>query len=808
MRSLIASLRRSRVTGVCLALVVVLGIGFAVERVIDSPDRVGAQEVDGRTWLNLPAGTGGGKLVLANGISGLVEAQASAPGTDSWPVGMRFAGSDRRLTLLQRDRAVAVLADGTHQGALVDVPDDSLSALGAAGIVTADAGGVTVRRLVPGTTDVVVADPVVVTEEPAVAGAAPVVDADGSAWVLVGADASTVLRINAGGRAADRFDVDPGALGLAIVDGTAYVRHAGAVTPLRSGTARRGAGPDDVTPSVADTTDGAWATAAGARVTAVVGGNETTFDALEPIRSLAVWHGAVWAVAGNVVGRVDGAELALVPRVGGPFEDVFSDGGRLWFVSDTEAIAIDRNQQPTVFAVQGLDVQYCVDTCTPDDLNQLSENRRSDDDPAPDEPDDLEDSTTTLPLTVPRVTTTSTSSTLPPATTTTSTTRPPATEAPTTVPATPSPTPPPTAAAPRQTEPTPTQSPATVSATTAVPTTSLPIVPDTVDPIDPGPPQTTRPRPPDTTRPPSTVAPAPENVELVLAFADGDGDTTAREVTISYGWSGRRRDCAGAVFNSAWADIGVAGTRSESWGQMLDRNDLYSSTIAVEPGPLTVTLNVCGASTTISRTIVGTSQPPQLTGVYVAPDVVVPGDPFTATVTYSFGDTWDVTGATWMGGPCGAETSLSGSLGDRSSSVTVPTVAAGAYCVSVVVTFRSDSGEEQAPGDAASVDVLDPMGSTTTTIPGQTTTTLSGETTTTSTSSTTTTVPGATTTSTTTSTSSTTVPPATTSTSTTSTSTTTTTVPGATTTTRPPVTTTTTTTTTSTTTTTTVVPPR
>lgn len=819
-RSLRGSLRRSRVAGTCLALVVLLGVGFAVERAIDSPDRVGAEEFDGRTWLNLPAGDGDGKLVLANGISGLVEAQATDPDTDAWPVGMRFAGSDRRFTLLQREGAVAVLADGSHHGALVEVPAESQSVLGAAGIVTAGAAGVTVRRLVSDPTDGhAVADAVVVTDEAAVAGAPPVVDADGSVWVLVGAEASTVVRVNAGGRAADRVDVDPGALGLVVIDGNAHVRHSGTVTPLGAGTPHRGAGPGDVTPTVADTTDGAWATASGVTVTAEVSGRESTFDALEPIRSLAVWHGAVWAVAGDVVGRVDGEELTIVQRVDGPFDDVFSDGGRLWFVSATEAIAIDRHQQPTVFALQGLDVQYCVDTCTPDDLNQLGDGRA--DDGSGDGPTTTTPATTS-PVTIPRVTTTAPPSTVAPATTaapTSSTTTLPPTTAPRT---TEEPGPPPTTR-PRPTEPAPTQPAATQPAattpvTTVAPATSIPIpiIPDTVEPIDPGPPQTapatTRPRPPDTTQPPVTNPPPPSNVQLFLSFADGGGDTTAAEVTIEYGWDGQRRDCAGAVFNSAWADLAASGAANEWWGGMIDRGDLHSATIAVSPGTLTVTLNVCGASTTISRTIVATSLPPQLTGLVVTPEAVSPGESFTATVNYSYGDTWQAAGASWTGGPCGGEVPLSGSLDAASSSVTVPTSTAGTYCVSVIVTFRSDGGEEQSPSDAASIDVVAATTSTSTTGPSTpTSSTPTSSTTSTSTSSTTstsTTVPGATT-STSTTTSST--APASTTTST-STSTTSTTTTSTTTSTRPPATTTTststTTTSTSSTSTSTVAPPR
>ncbi len=793
---LIGSTGRSSLVARCVVLVVILALGFAVERAMDSPDRVGAAEFDGRTWLDLPAGDGNGKLVLANGISGLVEAQAGDPDPDAWPVGMRFAGSDRRFTLLQGDSAVAVLGDGSHDGALFDVPADSTSVLGAAGIVTAGADGVTLRRLVPDrSTGDIAAEVVAVTGEPA--ASAPVVEADGDTWVLVGSDASTAVRIDARGRAADRVEVAAGAVGLLVIDGRVYVRRAGGIDPVRDGSPRGAAGVDGIAPTVADATDGAWATASGRTVTVEVDGDGTTFEALDPIRSLAVWHGAVWAVAGHVVGHVEGDELRVIESVRGPFEDVFTDGGRLWFVSATEAIAIDRRQQATVFALQGLEVQYCVDTCTPDDLNQLSDGRsdaESVDDPA----DGSTTTVATTPVSIPQITPPTPPPPPPPpprppttaAPTTTATTQPPVTEPA----ATARPTSPPTAAAaPRPTEPAPTQPPATALAITVAPATSLPIIADTIEPIDPGPPQTTRPpettRPPDTTQPPVTtsqppVTASPGDVDLVLSFADGGGDTTATEVTINYGWDGRRRDCAGALGNSAWADVDVAGAADEWWGGMLGRGDVHSASVAVTPGTLTVTLSVCGRRATITRNIVAPPQTPQLTGLLVTPEAVAPGDPFTATVNYSYGDTWQATGASWTGGPCGAEAPLSGSLEATSSSVTVPTSIEGTYCVSVIVTFRSTSGEELSPGDAASVDVTGATTpatstSTTTTTPGgstttspsttstaTTSTTSTTSTTTSSTTSTTSTIPGATTTST-----------STTSTSTTSTSTTSTTRP-------------------------------
>src|SRR6187402_2590229 len=96
-----------------VTLAVLAGAAAAVIELGEPPDRVAAEEFDGRTWLT----TDGGRLVLANGISGLVEAQASTD--DDIPRGLRFAGSNRRATLLESDRQAVLVADGSHQATIV-----------------------------------------------------------------------------------------------------------------------------------------------------------------------------------------------------------------------------------------------------------------------------------------------------------------------------------------------------------------------------------------------------------------------------------------------------------------------------------------------------------------------------------------------------------------------------------------------------------------------------------------------------------------------------------------------------------------
>ena len=109
---------------------------LVVSWLADPPDRVVAQEIDGRTWLSVPR-RDDTALVLANGVSGLVEAEADL--TDSVPADLRFGGSDGRFTVLAGDGEAVVVADATHAGSVVDLDEGATSVLGGGGLLTAGA---------------------------------------------------------------------------------------------------------------------------------------------------------------------------------------------------------------------------------------------------------------------------------------------------------------------------------------------------------------------------------------------------------------------------------------------------------------------------------------------------------------------------------------------------------------------------------------------------------------------------------------------------------------------------------------------
>ena len=206
-----------RACGRALWTVVALVAGvLVVSWLADPPDRVVAQEIDGRTWLSVrrPADT---DLVLANGVSGLVEAEADVAGTV--PDDLRFGGSDGRFTVLAADGEAVVVADGTHAGSVVELDDGATSVLGGGGLLTAGTD-VSVRSIA---TDGTIGEPAVVDDAGTpVAGVAPVVDGDGYTWVLTDGRRSRSRRP---GRQRRRpLDVDPDTSGLLVVDGRAFAQ--------------------------------------------------------------------------------------------------------------------------------------------------------------------------------------------------------------------------------------------------------------------------------------------------------------------------------------------------------------------------------------------------------------------------------------------------------------------------------------------------------------------------------------------------------------------------------------------------------
>lgn len=329
--------------------------------------------------------------------------------------------------------------------------------------------------------------------------------------------------------------------------------------------------------------DGAWAVASDDLLAATIDGDDAVVDVGDPVERLAVWHGAVWVVAAGSIGRVVDGEIDAVASISGDV-DTFHDGGRLWFVSPEGAVAIGPDQVPTVFELTAVDLDVCVNDCSPDDAIQFGDRRSNDDGDESDAegagPDLIE-----APMTLPPVLPTVPPTTVPgsPETTTSTTT------STTTIPlpiSTVTTTAPPTTVPPNWQPPTtgagdgdgggggggttaPNDPPSPGGPATSPPTAT------TAAPRPPAPPTTRPPRPPAPTPPPSTQPPGtatpttpppvtsattpPQGVDLVLQFADGGGPTTATSITVNFGWRGDRRSCPGAHGQNASSVVSVNG---------------------------------------------------------------------------------------------------------------------------------------------------------------------------------------------------------------------------------------------------------
>lgn len=757
-----------------VALVVALvGGGLAVARLSDPPDAIATTEVDGRTWLSVPR-AGGTALVLANGISGLVEAEADV--AETLPEGLAFAGSDARFTLLRAAATNVVVADGSHVAARVDTGAGSASVLADAGLVSAGAD-VVVRTV--STNGAIGAPTIVDGAGTPVAGVAPVVDGDGDAWVLTADDGDPQgVRIDDDGQVAERVDAGEDASGLVVVDGEVYARRRDRLQGLGGGRLS-GAGESVVVPTVATDRQGRWAVAAGRQITIEGRGAPLTLVAPDEVRALAVWYGEVWIATASGAHRVRDDVLEPIPGVNGAF-DVFADGGRLWLVSGDAAIAVDRRHQPTVFRLAGVDLSLCIGDCSAGAAAAYLD----------------EVATTTTPPTTgaaPTTTVPAADITLPPVV--------PTTPPPTTVP--PVPAPPPAAPAPSTPPVTALPAPTTtVVAEPSVPVTDppatdpvvvseepvaevpvepvpdaepapVPVVeppvtepPEPVEPppparpdpppTDPPPPATDPPPPP---TPPPTPAPTPAPTappptdppvvgrgDVVLAFTDAADPIVGSTASVQIGFDGTAAACAatgGVVAGGSttgtlyWSGAG-SGSRQLTLG-LGGTGSVGSEDIDVEPGELSVTFSVCGLQASIARAVGGES--PELGAIEVSGEAEV-GETLVASVDYAYGQGWTVGGASWTAGPCDATSGVLGTTGLESSSVELRPSTEGAYCIAVVVSFVfADTVVAEGSGDQ--IDVA--PASTTTTAPAAATTTTT-ERTTTTTAATTTTTAGTTTT--------------------------------------------------------------
>jgi hypothetical protein len=739
-RRLRRTFTRQRLTAVAVVIAVVASGLAILVAAIEPPARVAADEVDGRTWLGVGgAAAGRSRVVLVNGISGFVEAQA-ASGADTAPPlpgGLSFAGSDRQRTLLAGPDGAVLLADGSHDAQVVRTSAAS-SVLAAAGVVTV--GRVVAVRPV-GRAGHLGAPQLVVTDG-VPSGAAPVVDGSGRAWVLLESD--TAVRVDRDGRVGKRVGVAPLVSSLTVVDGVVYAVSPIAVRAVDRSATLEGAGDGGVVPSVGIATGGTWAVARGTNVALVHGGSTTKVDVGATVRALAIWHGDVWAAAGDRLTRIHDGVVTPVPgldttTVGGELE-LFGDGGRLWVVSPHAAVSIDRDQEPTVFTLAAVDVDLCVGDCSTQALlDYLGAAATSTTTPTASTVSPTR-SEITLPPNLPTTTTISPGTPVARPTSTTSTVSSEAPSpastpaAPTTsdaaTPATADPAPPPAATSTTLAGPTTSHVEAT---TTVAAATSTPAAPPATRP--PGPPVT---RPPATnapstaaptapatspptsaTLPPTTapVATAPpsqppaDDITLVLGWTDGGGPTVGGEVGVTFGWRGDPAACPGATGAVAAGTLSSAGASSDTYTLAMAAGDTAEQRFAAAAGELTVTLQVCGRSASITRAVIA---PAPVVGAIVAPAAVAAGEPFTASAPFVLGAGWSPTGATWAAGTCGGEAAVGGSLG-ANATVSGPITFAdpGAYCVTVVVSFRHELGNEASSGQSTGV-VATPTSSTTT----------------------------------------------------------------------------------------------
>ena len=264
-RRLRRTFTRQRLTAVAVVVAVVASGLAVLVAAIEPPERVAADEFDGRTWLGVGgAAAGRSRVVLVNGISGFVEAQAAsgADTTPSLPGGLAFAGSDRQRTLLSGPDGAVLLADGSHDAQVVRTGAAS-SVLAAAGVVTV--GRVVAVRPVGGAGQL--GAPRIVVTDGVPSGAAPVVDGSGRAWILLEGD--TAVRVDRDGRVGKRVGVAPLVSALTVVDGVVYAVSPIAVRAVDGSATLEGAGDGGVVPSVGIATGGTWAVARGTNVTLV-----------------------------------------------------------------------------------------------------------------------------------------------------------------------------------------------------------------------------------------------------------------------------------------------------------------------------------------------------------------------------------------------------------------------------------------------------------------------------------------------------------------------------------------------------------
>jgi hypothetical protein len=211
-------LRRLRRAALAVGGLVAVAVGGAA--LASPPTSATSSDRDGRTWLAVPDGEGS-RLLLVNGISGLIEADADldAPASE-----VRFVSERAGRTLLATGDSFAVVDDARHEIARVD--DAAAVALADDGIVKLAGTAATLLPLAEAGDDAPPTERRLASlPSPIADGTALVTDADGAVWYLSrgGATVPNAFRLSNDGTTTP-FAVDSSAERLLIVDGEVHVR--------------------------------------------------------------------------------------------------------------------------------------------------------------------------------------------------------------------------------------------------------------------------------------------------------------------------------------------------------------------------------------------------------------------------------------------------------------------------------------------------------------------------------------------------------------------------------------------------------
>jgi hypothetical protein len=625
---------RRRLVAVLAAGLLAFGVGVAVA----SPPRSAAfDDADGRTWL--PAlGADGTRLLVVNGWSGLVEAEATVDGADG---ALAFAGAEGATSAFTGAGRLVAVDEATHRATSRALAPGSSATVVPGGVLVLDGDE---AALLPDDltgSGRAVALPV----PPADAAVAPVVDGAGRAWYQ-GARAGggkAAVGLGPSAPATTVVDVDPGTARLAVVDGAVAAVGARAVVPVEAGgraidLAAPPAGADRIDPVLAVATGGTWATAAGSTITTTgtisapsrAGVTPETQDVGAPVTALAVWHGRV--VATTAEGAVTGRPGDLRPLDGvGPGARLHQDGGLLWVTTAERAVAIAPDHEQVDLDLAGADLSLCVGDCSAAAASTFLEERATPPTTVPPAPGaGAPTTTTTAPArrldaavvtpTLPTTSTTARPTT--PSTTTPSTTALPVTEpgggngaAPTTVADPVAATTPPTAAPstsvvegkPGKGDKPPKGDPTTTTApllTLPLPgpeesTTTVVEAPSSTDTTD-----TTDASPTTTEASTTTTEPGPGAVGLELEVAVRPGEATATFRVLA-----RPSDC-GATDTSTAATLvwqgAATGTRQVlvTWPRRgAGQSNVATATIPSPAGDLTVSVVGCGVAASRAATV-------------------------------------------------------------------------------------------------------------------------------------------------------------------------------------------------------------